>query len=371
MSAHIQGMAWVTPLGAGLDEVWQRLMSGESADPREISCADSPRKHFYFAVPPTLVEKIGHNPRLRRSSNISCFAAAAGLAALENAGVEITPDAAETTAVVFAIASGGVIYTRKFYDQIVKQGANAASPLLFPETVYNAPASHLAALLGSNGMSYTIVGDGSVGISAIKFAEQLLETTDVERCVVVGAEEIDWVLCEAYREWRLTSAKPTIALNARKPRGTLLAEGAGALVLGREGIFKLPKIHAGQTFFKQTDATAALNKVHADLAHGHCVNAVIGCANGTFLDRAERDSVTKFFPQTPVYSSAPALGCAIGSGGIWQTILAALALKSDALPPLTSVPEALADRKLEHVLVSCAGWNQQASGLIVEKSPSA
>ena len=74
--------------------------------------------------------------------------------------LEVTPEIAARTAVVFAITDGGVLYTRKFYEQIVKQGANSASPLLFPETVYNAPASHLAAQLGIDGASYTLVGDG-------------------------------------------------------------------------------------------------------------------------------------------------------------------------------------------------------------------
>src|SRR5204863_1882383 len=117
---------------------------------------------------------------------------------------------AARTAVVFAISDGGVLYTRKFYEQIVKQGANAASPLLFPETVYNAPASHLAALLGIDGASYTLVGDNSVGLAALKFAEQLLDLGDLDRVIVVGAEEIDWVICEAYRDWRLarTAAPP-------------------------------------------------------------------------------------------------------------------------------------------------------------------
>ena len=32
-------------------------------------------------------------------------------------------------AVVFAICSGGVNYTRRFYHEIVKQGANGASPI--------------------------------------------------------------------------------------------------------------------------------------------------------------------------------------------------------------------------------------------------
>ena len=107
---------------------------------------------------------------------------------------------------VFAICSGGVNYTRRFYHEIVTQGAHGASPLLFPETVYNAAASHLAALLGVNGQSYTLVGDSSVGLGAIHFAIELLTMQpQLDRCLVVGTEEADWLLADAFASWRMAT----------------------------------------------------------------------------------------------------------------------------------------------------------------------
>ena len=87
-----------------------------------------------------------------------------------------------------------------------ESGAQAASPLLFPETVFNAPASHLAAILGITGASYTLVGDGAVGILALQMAEDLMAIEALDHCLVVGAEEVDWLLCDAYRKWRLLAA---------------------------------------------------------------------------------------------------------------------------------------------------------------------
>jgi 3-oxoacyl-(acyl-carrier-protein) synthase len=349
MAVKIRGMGWVTPLGVGLDEVWQRVMNGGRAEVKEIArperaggVSPAERGHVapdtlrYIPVPPKLVEAIGRNPRLRRSSAISLFSAAAGLAALENAGIKMTPELADRTAVVFAIASGGVVYTRKFYEQIVRQGANAASPLLFPETVYNAPASHLAALLGITGMSYTLVGDASVGIAALKFGEQILETSDIDQCVVVGGEEVDWVLCEAYREWRL----------ARTP----LAEGAAALVLAREGAVTLRAVHDGVPFFSQRGAAGAIEKVHADLARHGAVDLVVSCANGTFVDRAETASLVRFFPDAKIIRPKQSLGEALGAGALMQTIFAALAVQKD---------------EAHAALVSVLGFNQQASGAVL------
>jgi len=362
--AKIRGMGWVTPLGADLEETWQRVARGERAEPREIENLHTKRKHFFIPVPPKLTEALGRNPRLRRSSVISYLAAAAGLSALENAGIKMTPELAERTAVIFAISSGGVIYTRKFYDQIARQGASAASPMLFPETVYNAPASHLAALLGINGASYTLVGDASVGIAALKCAEQLLAaSTDVQQCVVVGAEEVDWILCEAYRKWRLVSAKPCIEINSN--RGTLLAEGAAALVLtradaeigaagennlaARDIVFK--KIHDGVPFFNRAQAGAAIEKVHRELAAEiGASDLIVASANGTFIDALETAAITSTHHDAKICHLKAHLGEALGASALLQTICAALALRNG---------------EARSAAVSVLGFSQQASGAVL------
>lgn len=334
---RIAGMGWVTPLGTGLDDVWDRIAAGEKPVAQELSSPHSPKKHLCYTVPPRTADALGRNARLRRSSVITYYSVAAALAALENAGIKMTPEVADRTAVVFAICSGGVVYTRKFYEMIAQQGAGAASPLLFPETVYNAPASHLASLLGTTGMSYTLVGDGSIGITALKFGEQLLETSDIDWCVVAAGEEMDWILCEAYREWRLPA---------------MLAEGGAAVVLGREGRTAIPQIHGGVSFSRQSGAPAAIRKVHEDLATcGGGVDLVVSCANGTFADAAESSAISASFPAAPIDYPKQSLGESLGAGALIQTIYGAMALEK---------------RQLNKVLISSLGFNQQASGALLQ-----
>src|SRR5262249_10604575 len=150
------------------------------------------------------------HPRLRRASAISRFAAAAGLHALESAGLKLDSQTAERIALIFAISNGGVIYTKRFYRDIVNTGAQAAIPLLFPQTVFNARASNRAATLGLTGAPSTLVGDGAVGLAAIKMADELMQNEALDYCLVVGTEEIDWLLCDAYRRWRLLRTAPPI-----------------------------------------------------------------------------------------------------------------------------------------------------------------
>src|SRR5438874_10843260 len=261
MSPHIAGMVWVTPLGSGMDHVWGRLLNGEMAKAEGLSSSLG-RTHSVFRVPAEATAQAPAHPRLRRSSAISRFAVVAGLAALEDAKLKLDAETAARTALIFAVSNGGVIYTKKFYHEIVESGAKAASPLLFPETVFNAPASHLAAILGINGASYTLVGDGAVGILALTLADELLASDDLDFCLVVSAEEIDPLVCEAYRQWRFLR-------DPKKPetgRGMIMSEGAGAVLLKRSnGGIEIDQIVPGANFFRRSEASARLGSVVARL----------------------------------------------------------------------------------------------------------
>src|SRR5437016_10086254 len=132
MSLAIAGMGWVTPLGTGVDIVWERLLRGDEASATPISEQFGNRSYSAFRVPESALTGLAH-PRLRRASVISRFAATAGLEALQVAGVRVDSQNAERIALIFAISNGGVIYTKRFYRDVVETGAQAASPLLFPE----------------------------------------------------------------------------------------------------------------------------------------------------------------------------------------------------------------------------------------------
>jgi 3-oxoacyl-(acyl-carrier-protein) synthase len=305
MKTAIVGLGWVTPLGGDLEQVCAAMQSGAVAETKPVQNPETGVVHACRVVPPKLVEALGRSPRLRRSSPISYFAVAAAQGALSDAGLELTPELAARTAIVCGVSNGGVVYTRRFYEQIVKQGANAASPLLFPETVYNAPASHLAAALGIDGGSYTLVGDNSVGAAALHFAAQLLALGQCDRVVVVGCEEIDWIVCEAFHDWRLAA--------------TPLAEGAGAVVLERQGALQI-ETRAGVPFSRRSLAKNALKSA----IEGWDAELIVSGANGTFVDAVEAAVLPT---ASPISFPKWHLGEAPGASALWQTITAAMAVR--------------------------------------------
>jgi 3-oxoacyl-(acyl-carrier-protein) synthase len=370
MTLAIAGMGWVTPLGNGVESVWERLLQGEEASATTVSEQFADRVYSVFRVPESALKRISH-PRLRRASAISRFAAAAGLHALESAGVKLEAKNAERIALIFAISNGGVTYTKRFYHEIVGAGAQAASPLLFPETVFNAPASHLAAILGTTGATYTLVGDSAVGVAAITMAEELMANEALDYCLVVGTEEIDWLLCDAYRRWRLLRMTPPIEPFNQNNRGMILSEGAGAILLARNGTVTIESAHPGGDFRKRAEAKQILKRILSELSQDQ-IDLVISSANGTFVDQAESQAIQEVVPNALVYTGKPALGESVGASGLWQIILAAKALRSKEVPPVLYADHTVQLRlslsrtpiqNAQRAIVLSCGVNQQAAGL--------
>lgn len=358
MSIAIRGAGWVTPLGNQLEEVWNRLNAGERAE--VTTTPATPVAASYIPVPTAPLNALTRAPRIRRSSVISLFSIGAAFAAMEQAGLTAGKlDDPARTAVIFAICSGGVHYTRRFYEKVAAEGASGASPLLFPETVYNAPASHLSSMLGIDGASYTIVGDGSVGLDALQFAEELLATTpELEQCIVVGSEECDWILWEGYRTWRLVASAPCVEYGSN--RGMFLAEGASAVVVGRAtgAAGEVTVKVATHSYEQQNDASAALQRALTALPNPAEATWVVGSGNGTWVDRAEASALDaagvcnapRFFPRCQ-------LGDALGAAALTQVILGTLALQRK---PST--------QGCGPVLITTLGLNQRAGAAVMRQS---
>jgi 3-oxoacyl-(acyl-carrier-protein) synthase len=353
LTANIAGVGCVTPLGATPGEVRRRMDAGECA---AIVLRKNPETDRMFPaapVPSSLVAHLGREPRLRRASSISLLAAAAGRAALDDSGLDFSESTRSRLAIVLAVSSGGVHYTRRFYEQVVKEGANAASPLLFPETVYNAPASHLAAMLGLDGPTYTVVGDGTVGLQAVHFGAQLLAAREADFVLVVAAEELDWILLEAHHEWRLVSTEGRCVPHSRPRTGALLAEGAAAVLLARDGGRARVSCSGGGTCFARREAPGVMAAVLAPFVASGGVDLVVSGGNGTWADDAIASGVEKCFPAAPRPWMMPKahIGESLGAGALLQ-----LALGMDAM----------AGRAGGRALVAAMGWSQGAAAAVIE-----
>jgi len=136
--------------------------------------------------------------RLRRSSPISKYAAAAVVEALGEMRMARLSAGELRVGVIFTLMNGCVNYSNRFFGEVLTDPA-MSSPILFPETVFNAPSSHLSAMLGSHAPNDTLISDASGFFSGIDLAIEWLERDDVDGCLVVCSEEIDWLSAEGLR----------------------------------------------------------------------------------------------------------------------------------------------------------------------------
>ena len=353
MKAGISGIGCVTPLGSSPGEIRQRSGNGERAALTQVTNPETGRNYSAALVPPESVAHLNREPRLRRASTISLLAAAAGKAAIADSGMELSAEFRSRLALVFGVSSGGVQYTRRFYEKVVKEGASAASPLLFPETVYNAPASHLAAMIGVDGATYTVVGDGTVGLQALHLGTQLLATGEADHVLVVGAEELDWILLEAHRVWRLLARGGNARPHSRPHTGALLAEGAAAVLLSREAGRATVHVEEGSTCFSRKDAPEAMSEAVGRFSSFAPVDVIVSGGNGTWVDDAIAFAVERHFPKTRLTQITPKahVGEAIGAGALLQVAMAV-----DAVEHLDA----------RRALVAAMGWNQQAAAALIE-----
>jgi Beta-ketoacyl synthase, N-terminal domain len=341
MEPTIAGMGWVTPLGRDLASVWEAIREKQSPVVSRLENPVSKRSVPVLRVPEEFVRDTAALPRMRRSSLISHFSVAAAMDAVESA--RMTPEMLARTALIFAVSDGGVIYTRRFYADIVARGGGAGSPLLFPETVYNAPASHIAARLGLQGEVLTLVGDAAAGLAAIRTGCELLATGEADYCLVAAAQEADWITCEAYSRWGL------IRLGSN--HASVFSEGAAAIVLSREtGNCRVSATHPGYSCPTEKDVEERLEAVLTELLPGSRVILCVSCASGTRLDLAEKRCLERHLPTARVLAPKSVVGEALACSTVQQVVAGVLGLR---------------EAGGGEALVTTIGYNRQVAGLIL------
>lgn len=332
MSLRIIGTGWITPIGRKHDEVLARIETNQPATPTRPEGYETD----VLPIDTALMQDVSRIPRLRRSSVISHFAIAAALDALE--GSAVTEEELALLPLFFIAGDGSVVYTRRFYQDVVTRGPGAGSPLLFPETVYNAPASHVAAALGLKDEALTFVGDGAAALSVLDSANAFLKNRKEKRCLLVAAQELDRINASAYHRWKLTcNLHP--------------AEGSAALLLEKcsdqSGIVFS---HAGYSFGSNRDGAEKLarilSEIPPDLTPDACISSM-ACHSAAVI---ERDAISSIFPSISFVSSGPFFGEALGASVMQQVILA---------------HSLIASGRHRRVLVASIGLNGQVCAVVL------
>lgn len=324
---RIAGVGAVSPAGWGCASLLDLCVSDACAETSFLERGDM--RSPVMRVPAAAAGVMARSPRLRRASPIAKFAAAAAIEALGG------QEDRSKIGIVFCLSNGCVNYSNRFFTEALAD-PSTASPILFPETVFNAPASHLSAMLGSRAPNDTLIADGAGFFCGIDLAVDWLLRGEVDGVLVVCAEEIDWLSAEGLRLYH---------------HGMVPAEGAAALFLEAgdgDGVdlLRLPDPVAYSCVARR-DAPIFLRKLLAPDDDGATL-LVDGRTGITSIDAAESSAWIDW--TGPRWSPRTRIGESMGASAGLQCAAAVAAVAAGHFPG---------------AVVCATGGNQQAGGMVV------
>ncbi|MBD9587009.1 beta-ketoacyl-ACP synthase II [Pseudomonas sp. PDM03] len=244
----VTGMGLVTPLGSGVEAVWERLLAGRSGLrnlPDEV-VADLPAK--VGGAVPTLAEdaEAGFDPdratppkEQKKMDRFIMFAMEAARQALEQAGWQAQDaNAQERTATIIGSGVGGFGAIADAVRTTDSRGPRRLSPFTIPSFLVNLAAGHVSIQHGFKGPLGAPVTACAAGVQAIGDAARLIRCGEADIAVCGGAEaSIDRVSLAGFAAARaLSSGYNETPERASRPfdrdrDGFVMGEGAGLLVI--------------------------------------------------------------------------------------------------------------------------------------------
>jgi 3-oxoacyl-[acyl-carrier-protein] synthase II len=379
----ITGIGIISACGIGKEAFWKGCLEGRSGI-RPIQSFDTSAYRSHLGA-----EARGFNPKdfmpplkYRRMSRVSRLAVAASIEAVKDAALKVSPETAPSIGVVLGTGYGSTAQTDEFFVGMLKEGPEGANPSLFPDTVPNAPASQVSIYHGLQGPNTTFSHNEVSGEQAMTYAFRLLQEDRAQVVLAGGVDELSFVLFHSFAVLHALSPKDEYEEGMRpfdrKRNGRVLGEGAGILVLEKEGRAKErgAKVYGSLVACASTGSPVGTSRYeagaeqmaramekslrHAGISAGQ-VDYLSAAANSTQdLDRAEARAIRKVFgggSRLPAVSALKShTGDLCGCGALRAAALL-LSMGNGIIPPTLGLKEPEFD--LDHVLDRSRGKNIQ------------
>ncbi|MDC0610335.1 beta-ketoacyl-ACP synthase II [Vibrio sp.] len=413
----ITGMGIVSPLGCGVDTVWQRLTAGQSGiqfidrfDTEEFPVKIAglvPNKEndaeagFDFA-------DVAPAKELKKLDRFTCYALAAAEEALTQANwFPQNEQDKENTATIIASGIGGFTTITQAQKTLDSKGYKRISPFTVPAFLANLASGNVSIKYGFKGPLGCPVTACAAGIQAIGDGMRMIRNGEAEVALVGGAEAcVDPLSLAGFNALKAlsTSTEPTAASRPfdQNRSGFVMGEGAGLMVIEtlehalKRGATPLAILSGYGTSADAHHITsgpedgsgAALSIKRAlkqsglaatDIAHvnAHATSTPVG-------DNAEIASLKSVFgehlSQVPISATKSATGHLLGAAGGIESIFTAMAVINNRVPPtlnqtdpdesvhgLDVVPNTAKEHQTEHALCNGFGFGGVNASLIVSR----
>lgn len=388
----VTGLGMVSPLAAGVEATWRRLLACESGagriekfDTSDLACkigAEVPRTNGYAGG--AAIGADAFNPddfitskEQRRIEDFIVFGIAAAQMAVTDSGLEFKTEAEQERAgVLIGSGIGGLDGIARQTLVLHEQGARRVSPFFITSSLINLVSGQVSIRFGLKGPNHAVVTACASGAHAIGDAARMIALGDAEVMVAGGAES---AICPlGYAGFCATKAltthfndNPTAASRPydKDRDGFLMGEGAGVVILEEYEHAKArgAKIYAeivgyglsgdahhitapaedgsgGYRAMKMALQRAGLQPTDIDYVNAHGTSTPLG-------DEIELRAVERLFggegaEKLVMSSTKSSIGHLLGAAGAVEAIFSILAIRDGICPPTLNLDNPSVETKI-------------------------
>jgi 3-oxoacyl-[acyl-carrier-protein] synthase II len=386
----VTGMGIASPLGLGVENVWKRLIEGESGigviqsfETEQLTCKVGGQVPRGTRAEGKLnLDEWIPTKDQRKMDRFIHLGLVAATEAVEDSGWQ--PETEEdrcATGVMIGSGIGGLQTIAEAAVQVHEGKAKRLSPFFIPASLINLAAGHLSIKYGFKGPNHAVVTACATGVHAIGDAARLIMWGDADVMVAGGAEAAVCLIgiagfCAARALSTAFNDRPTEASRPwdKDRDGFVMGEGAGVLVLEEYEHAKKrgAKIYAEVAGYGMSgDAhhitapadghEGAYRAMKAALKNGGIAASDIQYVNahGTSTpmgDDLELQAVERLFgaeaKNVAMSSTKSATGHLLGAAGAVEAIFSILAIRDNVAPPTLNLNnpsrESAIDRVAKH-----------------------
>jgi 3-oxoacyl-[acyl-carrier-protein] synthase II len=362
----ITGLGIVSPVGNSIAEAWASILAGKSGITR-ISRFDPSRLTCQIAGEVKGFDLAGYLERkeARHMDTFIHYGMVAGIQAMRDCGIQVTPENAERIGVNIGSGIGGLPMIEHTQKELLAAGPRKISPFFIPSTIINMISGNLSIKYGLKGPNLAMVTACTTATHCIGESGRLIEYGDCDVMVAGGAEAVVTELAMGgFAQARALSTRNDDPATASRPwdrdrDGFVLGEGAGVLVLEEYEHAKArgAKIYAelagygmsGDAFHMTAPRedgegaarcmnsalrNARLNADQVDYINAHGTSTPLGDLAET---TAVKRSLGAHAKKVAVSSTKSMTGHLLGAAGGVEAVFSALAVHQQVAPPTTNI----------------------------------
>lgn len=404
----ITGVGMLSPVGLNVKSSWESILAGKSgiAPITHFDVSDFATR-FGGSIRDFDVTTIMPAKDARKMDTFIHYGIAAGIEAIEDAGISANPDNAERIGVAIGSGIGGLGTIEKNYEAYKKGGPRKISPFLIPASIINMISGNLSIRYGFKGPNVATVTACATATHSIGDAARMIEYGDADVMVAGGAEMATTVLgLGGFAAARALSSRNDDPERASRPwdkdrDGFVLSDGAGVVVLEEYEAAKKrgANIYAevvgygmsGDAYHMTSPSeggegamrcmqaamkSGGINPEQIDYVNAHGTSTPAGdvaevqAAKGAFGAHANKLAMS---------STKSMTGHLLGAAGGIEAIFTALAIRDQVAPPtinienqdpacdLDFVPGTAREMKIDYAMSNSFGFGGTNGTLILKK----